>query len=108
MTDLSTLKKSRQRVIRTLVVEDDDTYAEFEIELLSQISDPKFILRRVILLKDAKETLEHRNIDLVLLDLFLPDSFGLDTLVQIRRSFPFVPILVLTGVGDEKMGIAAI
>ena len=93
--------------VRTLVVENDDGYAKFELEILHRVPDPKFIVERVIRLDEAKERLRLGNIDLVLLDLFLPDSVGLEALVQIHHSFPLVAIVVLTGLGDENLGITA-
>jgi len=39
----------------------------------------------------------------VLLDLFLPDSQGIDTFVKLSLAVPYVPILVLGGLGDEKI-----
>ncbi len=103
-----TKEESGNRIVRTLIVEDDDDYANLETRILSQISNPSFILSRAISLKDAKQILSKGSIDFVLLDLFLPDSFGLDTLKEIRRLFPSVPILVLTGVGSAEMGVSAI
>lgn len=94
--------------IRTLVVEDDDRYALFELEMLRSVGEPKFIAERVIRLKDAKDRLTRTNFDLVLLDLFLPDSSELGALIEITHSFPLVPIVILTGIGDESMGIEAI
>ena len=94
--------------IKTLVIEDDDNYSKFEIQLLSSVNEPKFILERAAKLGDAKKLLAHGNFELVILDLFLPDSSGLDTLIQIHQSFPMVSIVVLTGIGDEQFGLKAI
>ena len=46
--------------------------------------------------------------DAMLLDLNLPDSRGLDTLVRAQAQAPAVPIVVLTGLADEAMGIEAV
>ena len=46
--------------------------------------------------------------DAVLLDLGLPDSHGLDTLVKARTQAPRVPIVVLTGFDDEAAGAKAV
>lgn len=48
------------------------------------------------------------DIDVVLLDLGLPDSTGLDTLATLIDAAGFVPIVVLTGLRDEQVGIEAI
>ncbi|MBI2957447.1 MAG: response regulator [Chloroflexi bacterium] len=48
------------------------------------------------------------RIDLVLLDLNLPDSRGLDTVATILEKAPRVPVVVLTGVSDEELAIRAV
>jgi two-component system KDP operon response regulator KdpE len=57
--------------------------------------------------KDALAALRHHQIDLVLLDLGLPDMDGLDVIVQVRRS-DAVPIVVLSSRGDEPAKVAAL
>lgn len=46
--------------------------------------------------------------DVVLLDLGLPDSQGLDTMRAIRHRAPDVPVVVLTGLSDERTGSEAV
>ena len=46
--------------------------------------------------------------DLILLDLTLPDSRGLDTLHRLRERFAFVPVVLLTGVDDEEIEASAL
>lgn len=48
------------------------------------------------------------GIDLVLLDLGLPDSMGLDTLKKILPEAKGTPVVVLTGLEDEEIGIRAV
>ncbi len=48
------------------------------------------------------------DVDVVLLDLGLPESTGLDTLATVVEATEFVPIVVLTGLRDEQVGIEAI
>jgi signal transduction histidine kinase len=52
--------------------------------------------------------LRDQDFDALLLDLTLPDSQGLETVRQARGLFPSVPLVVLTGVGDEQMALDAI
>jgi PAS domain S-box-containing protein len=59
-------------------------------------------------LEDGLERLDTDAIDIVLLDLNLPDSDGLDTLSVVRDHDPLVPIVVLTGVRDRQTGIDAL
>ncbi|KDE59854.1 diguanylate cyclase [Halostagnicola sp. A56] len=59
-------------------------------------------------LEDGLETLETTRIDVVLLDLNLPDSHGLETLEAVHETAESVPIVVLTGVRDQEIGVRAI
>ncbi|WP_375493840.1 ATP-binding protein [uncultured Nostoc sp.] len=49
-----------------------------------------------------------RRFDLVLLDLSLPDSIGLDTLKEFRAAVPDIPVVVLTGLDDEDLAMQAL
>lgn len=49
-----------------------------------------------------------KNFDVILLDLRLPDSCGLETVVKFRRAVPDIPVVVITGVRDEDLAIASI
>ncbi|MEH1765437.1 hybrid sensor histidine kinase/response regulator [Nostoc sp.] len=49
-----------------------------------------------------------RRFDLVLLDLSLPDSIGLDTLKEFRAAIPDIPVVVLTGLDDEDLAMQAL
>ena len=59
-------------------------------------------------LADGLETLESDEIDVVLLDLNLPDSRGIETLTTVREAAPTVPTVVLTGLKDHKVGVQAL
>jgi two-component system cell cycle response regulator len=54
------------------------------------------------------ERLVAGGIDLVLLDLSLPDSQGLDTFLRMRTEVPDVPIVVLTGLDDTRLAVTAV
>ena len=59
-------------------------------------------------LSEALEYLWEQTYHVVLLDLGLPDSHGLDTLVLMRAQAPGVPIVVLTGFQDESLAVEAL
>ncbi|MFN6531195.1 ATP-binding protein [Nostoc sp. ChiSLP03a] len=54
------------------------------------------------------ESRKQRRFDLVLLDLSLPDSIGLDTLKEFMAAVPDIPVVVLTGVDDEDLALQAL
>jgi signal transduction histidine kinase/DNA-binding response OmpR family regulator len=92
-----------------LVVEDNPGDAE----LIRAILGKQGRLVRIHVeecLADALAYLDTRGseIDVVLLDLGLPDSRGLSSIGKIRKRFPFLPIVVITGNDDENVGMEAV
>jgi diguanylate cyclase (GGDEF)-like protein/PAS domain S-box-containing protein len=59
-------------------------------------------------MKDACQYLAEHKTNIVLLDLGLPDATGLDTLKQMLAAAPHVPVLVMTGLGDETVAAKAL
>lgn len=74
----------------------------------SQQETQPFEIETAERLASGIERLSHGGIDIVLLDLGLPDSMGLDTLRLARASAPDVTIVVLTGLTDEHVGLQAL
>lgn len=90
-------------VTRLLLVEDDPDYARLLQELISDRHADEYRLTCAATLQHAFRSLAEDQPDLVLLDLILPDSNGLDTLVRIHASDPELPIVVLSGLNDEEL-----
>lgn len=65
-------------------------------------------LRHEADLSAGLEHLEANDIDVVLLDLNLPDSRGLDTLTAVSDATEMLPVVVLTGLDDRQLGIDSI
>ena len=61
--------------------------------------------RQVTRLADAEEAVENAGVDLVLLDLSLPDSHGFETFERLLSHGRNLPILVLSGVDDESLAL---
>ncbi len=93
--------------VRALVVEDDPTDALLLHEALKRVPRASFTTTRVETLEDALARLATTDFDIVLLDLGLPDSQGPDTLTRLCEHQPQVPVVVLTGLDDEAVGISA-
>jgi PAS domain S-box-containing protein len=93
--------------LRVLLVEDDDVDAEATARQLRRM-DSTFTVVREQCLEDACARLETSRVDLILLDLGLPDSQGLETLDRMRACAGYVPVVVFTGRQDEKLGMEAI
>ncbi len=93
--------------IRVLLVEDSPSDAQLLRELLEDYPPQKFAIEHAERLEEAMRRVAEKAFDVVLLDLTLPDSTGLDTCGRMRRAAPRVPIVVLTGVDDETMALEA-
>jgi two-component system, cell cycle sensor histidine kinase and response regulator CckA len=76
-------------------------------ETLSEISLVTFILVNVERLSDALKQLQTEVFDVILLDLALPDSHGLDSFAKMYQQVPLIPIVVLTGMSDETLALKA-
>ena len=90
---------------RILLVEDNPVHARLISELLSEHSQQFRIENHVTLLAEAEAAVESPGLDLVLLDLSLPDSEGFDTFQRLLSHSRNVPILVLSGVDDQSMAL---
>jgi signal transduction histidine kinase len=94
--------------IKVLLVEDNMGDAGLLYEGLEEAVPEQFQMTHVRRLSAALEYLWEETCDVVLLDLGLPDSHGLDTLVVTRAQAPDVPIVVLTGFQDEALAVEAL
>ncbi|MFH0985729.1 MAG: EAL domain-containing protein [Candidatus Omnitrophota bacterium] len=97
-----------KKAFKVLVVEDDPNYFTLVNERLSQNRNPSFDLIRSKHMQSALERLAEGDIDVVLLDLMLPDSEGLNSFLSVHKSFSEVPIIILTSVDDEELAGKAI
>lgn len=91
---------------RVLIVEDDDEQAEMVAEFL-KVSGP-FITERTSTVKGIWNYLSNQPIDAILLDYRLPDGNGLKAMQEINKRQYKVPVLMITGQGDERLAVQAI
>ncbi len=108
MSDTPTSGNAKSKAIRILLVEDDPGCARLLEIVLSHCQYDIFEVHRAETLATAIHTLTQWNANLVLLDLGLPDSQGLDTFVRMHAAVPSVPIIVLTGTADEELAARTI
>lgn len=94
--------------IKTLLVEDNVGDRRLIREVLSEARGVTFDLKYADRLQAGLEQLSEGEIDVVLLDLGLPDSQGLETLSKAYAHAPKVPIVVLTALHDEMLGVQAV
>ncbi len=91
--------------LTVLLVEDNPGDARLIQESLTDLSGNSFELETTDRLTSALLRLSAGGIDAVLLDLALPDSKGRDTFSKAKAQAPTVPIIVLTGLGDEALAL---
>lgn len=103
----STLKNTANDNIRVLIVEDEPMVADMINQLLCGYRPFDFTCSTVETLAEGLALLKKTKCDVLLLDLGLPDSSGLETAAAVRREFPDVPIIVLTGLADEETALEA-
>ncbi|HOT94708.1 MAG TPA: response regulator [Methanoregulaceae archaeon] len=94
--------------LRVLLVEDNPGDARLVREMLAEISTEHYETVPVGRLADALRFLSEQPFDAILLDLNLPDSYGLATLIKLRSVAPHVPVIVVSGLADEEMAIHAL
>ncbi len=94
--------------INVLLVEDEGSVADLIKEMLKKSNRADFNIERVSTLKEAVGKLEENEFDVVLLDLNLPDSKGLETLDKIHNILYNPAIVVLTGLDDADIALEAV
>ncbi len=99
--------------MRILLIEDNKADARLFRELLSELTRPEQgVPEPEVIWADrlsaGLDILSEQRIDVVLLDLSLPDSHGLETLYQAQDRAGAIPIVVLTGNNEEMLAIKAV
>ena len=95
-------------MIPVLLVEDSPSDARLLEEFLEEVSATEFELTHVQRLAEAQDRLQEKRFEVVLLDLGLPDSQGLNGLEKINTLAPGTAIIVLTGLKDEEVALKAL
>ncbi len=94
-------------LIRILLIEDNPGDVVLFREMLDDFMD-SFDVEHVARLSAGMKSLDSGDFDVILLDLALPDSQGLDILLAVQNEVPQIPIVVLSGSGSERMAIEAV
>jgi signal transduction histidine kinase len=100
--------RARDRVLNVLLVEDNSGDAHLIKRLLTKSSATKYAVDSVNRLNAGIERCDQGSVDVVLLDLGLPDSQGLATVATMRAAVPHVPIIVLTGLDDLELAVHSV
>ena len=93
--------------VRILLVEDNVDDARLFKELLADAM-AAFSIEHARRLSEAVEKLQEGGIDLVMSDLSLPDSMGMDTFDKLHAAAPTLPVIVLSGMDDETLAVETV
>lgn len=96
---------NRQEQLNILLIEDNPGDARLVENMLNEIKPNPVILHHASSLTAAQAYLQSHHIDLILLDLFLPDGNGLDAIKKIQRINNSLAIIILTGLDDQDFAI---
>lgn len=99
------MSETENKPIKILLVEDNPGDARLLQIALDEAGTNQFALTHAKRHDEALRYLEDEGFDVVLLDLSLPDSQGLDTFTSTRAKAPEVPIIMLTGLDNEAFAL---
>ncbi len=94
--------------LRLLLVEDDLRSASSLRKLLETSESPSFVVHHVTTAAAACDAVIEGGIDVVILDLGLPDAHDLEALNRLHECVHEIPVIVLTGQGDETLAAEAL
>lgn len=94
--------------VRILLIEDNSADVRLMRELLSEARNVQYDLVDCSRLSEGLIRIAEAQFDVVLLDLDLPDSFGLDTFSRVAAAVSDLPVIVLSGNQDEGIALTAV
>jgi len=94
--------------IKVLLVEDSPDDAELIRRSLRRIRSIAVKVQWSPSLSSAFENLASETFDVVVTDLGLPESKGIESFLKIHARYPNVPVIVLTGLSDEELAVKAV
>ncbi len=95
-------------LVNVLLIEDNDEHVQLLRKLLAASESTQFELHTAGDLAHGIERLKGGGIQLILLDLSLPDSDGLETFIRVIEVVPDTPLIVLSGLNDVALAIETV
>ncbi len=98
-----------KKELNILLVEDNEGDERLIRELLGEQKLIRFNIEKASSLKESEGKISNNKFDVILLDLGLPDSSGLETLIKLITLFPgLATIIILTGLNDTETSLKAV
>ncbi|MCD6583952.1 MAG: response regulator [Candidatus Omnitrophica bacterium] len=94
--------------VKVFLVEDDFSVFSLVKEMLAKLRGYSLEVDGAPSLNESIEKLQSKKVDVILLDLNLPDSKGEDTFLKLYQKFPQLPVVVLTGFDDEELAVKVV
>ena len=110
-SNLAVAESSRPAIdaqVHVLIIEDNEEHAELLEKLLASSEYPRFRVSIVHTLAAGLESLQSGSVEMVLLDLTLPDSQGTPTFCTVSEVAPKLPIVILSGISDVTVAIEVV
>jgi PAS domain S-box-containing protein len=104
----SIVQRLSSDAVHVLLIEDDPGYSDVIQIMLEKVRDARFDVVLVNRLSEGLERLRDETINVVLVDLKLPDSQGIDTFDKVYAQAPDVPIIVLTVTDNDELALEAV
>ncbi|MGE5497501.1 MAG: response regulator [Syntrophothermus sp.] len=92
----------REIYLKALLIEDSKVYAQLVLELIKEARGAAISLDIACRLQDGIAKLQKEHFDVILLDLTLPDCFGIETIHRARAAAGHIPIIILTSLDDDE------
>ncbi len=96
-----------QKPINVLLIEDNPGDARLVTEALAE-SMEFAIIAVASRISEGLARFRRGSVHLILLDLDLPDSHGLETLARVKGAAPHTPVIIITGMNDDSVGLKAV
>ncbi|MHA1729584.1 MAG: hybrid sensor histidine kinase/response regulator [Promethearchaeota archaeon] len=98
----------RDKIIRILLIEDSPDDARLLEEFLIDVKNFFFKITWITILSEGLKRVQSESFDVILLDLTLPDSKGLETFRKTYSEVKDIPIIVLSGFGSDEIALNAV
>lgn len=99
---------SHQGVLNILHIEDNPAYSRLIQEYLYEVGEHQIHFANCAKISEALNHIESSHVDVILLDLSLPDSTGIQGVNIIHGKYQSIPLVVLTGTNNEDIGLLAV
>ena len=100
--------KQTQKITQLLIIEDNPIDCDLIEAMLEQGMPQQYTLYKKRNLREALDFVSTHSLDIIITDLNLPDSNGLETFNRLHDQAPTVPIIVLSSVDDKSIAVQSV